>query len=108
MTRNIHYVAIEMLKVKNDLSPSFFSDMFQTFSGNTRTGDKFIRQSENTVKKGENSLMSFGPIVWNEMLPKDLKLCTSLNEFKIKLKKWVPSNFSCKLCKLYTQDLGFI
>ena len=80
MTRNIHYVAIEMLKVKNDLSPSFFSDMFQTFSGNTRTGDKFIRQSVNTVKKGENSLTCpSSQLSGMKCYLKTLKLCTNLN-----------------------------
>ena len=93
---------------KNGLSPSFITDMFQLRSGRTRSGDRFIRPNVNTVKKGENSLRYFGPIVWNDMLPKDLKVCTCLDEFKIKLKKWVPSNCPCKICKLYVQDLGFI
>ena len=40
--RNIHYVAIEMFKVKNGLSPSFITDMFQVMSGKTSTGDRYI------------------------------------------------------------------
>ena len=106
--RNIHYVAIEMFKVKNGLSPSFITDMFQVMSGKTRTGDRYIRPNVNTVKKGENSLRYFGPIVWNEMLPNDLKVHTSLDEFKINLKNWVPTNCPCKICKLYVKDIGFI
>ena len=106
--RNIHYVAIEMFKVKNGLSPSFITDMFQVISGKTRTGDRYIRPNVNTVKKGENSLRYFGPIVWNEMLPSDLKVHTSLDEFKINLKKWIPTNCPCKICKLYVKDIGFI
>ena len=98
-----------MFKVKNGLSPSFIADMFQLTSGNTRTGgDRFMRPNVNTVKKSENSIRYFGPIVWNDMLPNDLKVCTSLDEFKIKLKKWVPLNCPCKICKLYVQGLGFI
>ena len=97
-----------MFKVKNGLSPSFVTDMFQVLSGKTRTGDRYIRPNVNTVKKGENSLRYFGPIVWNEMLPNDLKVHTSLDEFKINLKKWIPTNCPCKICKLYVKDIGFI
>ena len=46
--RNIHCVAIEMYKAKNDLSPLFMKEIFD----------------QNRI---------FGPIVWNNMLPERLR-----------------------------------
>ena len=85
--KNIHQLAIEMFKVKNKLSPSFMTDIFK-FVGNqnTRSGDKFAGPNVNTVKKGECSLRNFGPIVWNTMLPNELKECKDLINFKHKIK----------------------
>ena len=108
--RNIHSVAIEMYKVKNDLCPPFFRDLFQlnTATGpSTRNRNTFIRPKVKTVK-GENSLRVFGPIVWNNMLPEYAKKSSSLLEFKRVLKFWVPKNCPCKLCKTYLQGVGYL
>ena len=74
----------------------------------TRMGEKFVRPKVNKVYKGENSLRSFGPIVWNTMLPNKLKVCSSLAEFKNSLKSWTPSNCPCRLCKTFIKGVGFI
>ena len=108
--RNIHNVAIEMYKVKNNLSPPFMKDIFD-YKGcgrTTRMGEKFARPNVNKVYKGENSLRNFGPIVWNTMLPEDLKLCYSLAEFKNSIKSWIPKKCLCRLCKYYVKDVGFV
>ena len=78
--RNIHCVAIEVYKVINGLSPQFMNDIFDLYHGpSTRSGKAFLRPKCNTVYKGDNSLRSFGPIVWDNMLPERLKCCTTLN-----------------------------
>ena len=107
--RNIHQVAIEMFKVKHDLSPPFMKEIF-TYIGNDkglRSGDTFARPNVRSVYKGEMSLRSFGPIVWNTMLPDELKLSKSLNEFKLRIKSWTPRNCPCKLCKTLIPGLGY-
>ena len=48
--RNIHNVAIEMYKAKNDLSPSFMKENFEHKRGlSTRKGDTFARPNVNKV-----------------------------------------------------------
>ena len=108
--RNIHQVAIEMYKVKNDLSPPFMKEFFTYIGGGceTRMGDKFARPNVNKVCMGEHSLRSFGPVVWNNMLPEKCKGCISLNEFKNSIKSWVPDNCPCTLCKNYVKGLGYV
>lgn len=107
--RNIHQVAIEMYKVKNNLSPPLMRELFKynTYGHNTRMGDKFLRPNVNKVYKGVNSLRNFGPIVWNTMLPNTIKQCTSLLAFKNSIKSWIPNNCPCRLCTYYIKDLGF-
>lgn len=109
--RNIQYVATEMYKVINNLSPPIIHELFKISENEgptTRLGKVFIRPKINTVYKGDNSIRSFGPIVWNNMLPDKFKVCTSLIEFKKSIKSWVPENCPCRLCKKYLTGLGFM
>ena len=99
-----------MFKVKPDLSPPFMKELF-SYVGNdkgTRSGDTFVRPKVDSVYKGEQSLRSFGPIVWNEMLPNKFKACQSLSEFKHNIKTWIPDDCPCKLCKTYIAGLGYV
>ena len=98
-----------MFKAKHDLSPPFMKEIFcpkENIKG-TRSGDTFARPHVHSVKKGDRSLRSFGPIVWNTMLPEELKTCQSLDEFKNSIKTWVPENCPCELCKTYIAGLGY-
>ena len=79
--RNIHQVAIEMFKVKHNLSPPFMKDIFSEIERVTRSGTSFLRPNVNSVKRGDRSLRSFGPIVWNTLLPAVLKRCETLDLF---------------------------
>jgi hypothetical protein len=108
--RNIHNVATLMYMVKNNLSPPFIQDIFE-YKGHgriTRMKDTFSRPNINKVYMGENSLRNFGPIVWNNILPQNLKECPSLLEFKNSIKSWIPNNCPCRLCKINVQGVGFI
>ena len=102
-------MAIEMFKVKHNLSPPFMTEIFipKVNEKGTRSGDTFERPNVDSVKKGDRSLRSFGPIVWNEMLPSKLKECNSLSEFKNSIKSWIPDSCQCELCKTYVLGLGY-
>ena len=105
--RNIHQVAIEMYKVKHDLSPPFMKDIFNEIERETRSGTTFSRPNVNSVKRGDRSLRSFGPIVWNTMLPDAIKECETLDLFKRSIKSWKPDNCPCELCRVYLKGLGY-
>ena len=51
---------------------------------------------------------SFGPVVWETMLPESYKNITELKKFEKDIKKWVPDNCKCRLCKNYVPHVGFI
>ena len=109
--RNIQKVAIEMYKVKHNLSPLITQSIFQQNDVSNlrlRSDVTFLRPMVNTVYYGDASLRSFGPIVWNKLLPKKYKSIDSLEKFKSLIKLWVPDSCPCRLCKTFITGLGFI
>ena len=102
--QNIHRLAIEMYKVKKNLCPPFVEEIF-TYNESI---DKFLRPNVRTVKMGDGSLRSFGPVVWNTMVPDRIKSSPNINIFKNSIKSWVPDNCKCRLCKDYVPQLGYV
>ena len=45
----------------------------QSETRSLRSGNTFTRANIKTVLSGEGPLRSFGPIVWNELLPNEYK-----------------------------------
>ena len=97
-----------MYKVKHDLCPPFMKEIFCEINRETRSGRTFSRPNVHSVKKGDRSLRSFGPIVWNTMVPDKLKNCESLDLFKTSIKSWKPDNCVCELCRTYVRGLGYM
>ena len=104
---NIQRVAIEMFKVKNILSPEILQSIFSQKASHSRSNALFQRPNINTVHNGEE-LRWFGPIVWDIMIPGNIKAICDLKEFKQKVEVWTPENCPCKLCKVYVPNLGFV
>ena len=47
------------------------------------------------------------PSLWAK-LPSEHKLAAFLDEFKVKIKKWICDTCLCRLCKRFQPNLGFI
>ena len=108
--RNIQILATEMFKIKNDLSPEIMTELFEQRNEhhyNLRNNVHFITPQIRTVYHGSESISFLGPKIWN-ILPDRLKNATSLEVFKIKIKKWKPQNCPCRLCRAYVQNVGFV
>ena len=107
--RNIQALAIEMYKVRNNLSPQIMTDMFQFRNNrpNIRNDNEFWVPMPKTTNYGSESVKYLGPIIWN-ILPKVLKDSSTLYSFKEKIKSWIPYDCPCRLCKIYVPDLGYI
>ena len=100
--RNIHNLAIEMFKVKNHLSPLFMKEIFSY----NETINRFVYPKVRT-DMGKLSLRSFGPVVWNTMLPESIKSSENINIFKERIKLWIPDNCQCRLCSDWVDGVGF-
>ena len=107
--RNIHKLMIEIFKVKIGASPEIMEDLFHiiSISYNLRQDLKFKSRNIRTVRYGSETASFLGPALWNSM-PSQLKSLTSINEFKLRIKKWIPDNCPCNLCKAYIPQLGYI
>ena len=106
--RNIRLVAIEMFKVLKKLGPEIIRSLFIIDNPNS---DKPFRMPRiRTENWGRESIRYFGTKVWNEMLPKELKCIENFEEFKTKVKEWVPTTevCRCKLCTLYIAGIGYV
>ena len=60
-----------------------------------------------TVGFGTETLLFRGQKTWL-LLPDSIKNSNSLPEFKYKIKNWDPIGCTCRLCKEYVFNLGFI
>ena len=107
--RNLQVLATELYKIKNNMAPEILNDVFQlrTSSYNLRTNSNFYSRPVHFVYNGTESFSFLGPKIW-ELVPEDIKKSGSLEVFKRKIKKWVPSKCPCRLCRVYLQNIGFI
>ena len=95
-----------MYKVKNNLSPIFMQELFT--HNPARGKDRFLKPNVEGVTYGDRALRTFGPTIWNEMLPESLKSSVSLESFKQSIKGWIPTNCKCELCRDYIQGVGYV
>ena len=107
--RNIQSLAIELFKVKGNLSNTIMDDISQTrtLPYNLRSNTDFARISVNTSRFGLNSLRYFASKVWS-IVPSDIKNASNLDIFKNKIRKWEPKECYCNLCQPYVSNLGFV
>ena len=107
--RNVKKFAIEIYKVLHGFSPPILNDIFVPVSRpyNFRRNDTLQRRRVNSVRHGTESISFLGPKIW-DLVPSDIKLSQSLSIFKRKIKKWVPLQCPCQLCKISLQRVGFI
>ena len=69
-----------------------------------KSNDQFSRPNVRTENMGKQSLRSFGPIVWNTMLPDKMKSSSNINIFKDSIQSWIP----CNLCKDWVDGVGYV
>ena len=107
--RNLQKLATEMYKVKHNLSPVPLQEIFQQVdnSNDLRNNNDFEIPKVRTVNNGIETIRYRGPFTW-DLVPNEIKQSKSLPEFKENIKKWRPQGCTCRLCKLYISNLGFL
>ena len=107
--RNLQKLSTEIYKVKNNLSPTIMNSVFPTreISYNLRNKNPFQSGNVSTVFNGTETISFRGPKTW-AIVPDNIKESSSLMEFKSKIRKWEPKGCTCRLCKVYINNLGFI
>ena len=107
--RNIQSLATEMFKVKNNIAPEIMKERFapKMSSYDLRNNNSFKRRRVKSVWHGTESVSYLGPKIW-DLVPNEIKESESLNDFKFKIKRWVPEGCPCRICKIYLGQVGFI
>ena len=102
-------MAIEIYKVMQEISPPLLNEVFVPRQCNYELrGNNFLeRRRVKSVRYGTKSISSLAPKIW-EILPNEIRDSDTLQIFKAKIKKWVPVEYPCKLCKIYLPQVGFI
>ena len=107
--RNIKILATETYKFLQGFFPPLMNEIFvernnnYSFRGNSLLTTRIV----NSVRYGTEAVSFLAPKIW-DILPKDIKDAESLDIFKRKIKKWIPSECPCRLCKTYVPQVGFI
>ena len=101
--RNLQYLAIELFKVANGITPTIMEDIFrmkenlstENVSANTRSQSLFYNSvNPKKVSHGFQTLRCIGPKSW-DMVPADIRNAATFPIFKHKIRKWKPSKCPC-------------
>ena len=107
--RNLQKLATEIFKVKNNLSPMFMNNVFSDSTNpyNLRNASEFNTSNIRTVYNGTETISFRGPKTW-ALVPDEIKNLKSLPEFKNRIRNWKPEGCTCRLCKVFIPNLGFL
>ena len=98
-----------MYKIKNNLSPipmrEIFTDCINHYD--FRNEKCWELSKARTVFYGTETIRCRGPKTW-DLLPQHIRDSKTLSEFKNKVKTWKPLGCTCRLCKTFIPELGFI
>ena len=97
--RRIKYIATEVFKSLNNLNPPFMKEMFdiKETSHDLRDSNLVFQPKFRKITYGKNTFKYYGAHIWN-ILPSEVKKCTSLDNFKFLLKSWDGPRCQCTMC----------
>ena len=101
---------IEIFKAKIGIDPIIINKIFTFVKNNTynlRSGKHLSRVNVHSTQYGTESTGNLGAKVWN-LVPVHMKDLKAVSTFKSQIKKWIPKECPCGLCKLYVVQVGFL
>ena len=106
---NLIKLGTEVYKAKNGHSPLPMQDLFahQENAYDLRNNRTWEVPRVRTVAYGVETIRYRGPKTW-ELLPTYIKESKTLPGFKEQIGKWKPTGYTCRLCKTYIANVGFI
>ena len=74
---------------------------------NLRNAPSFKTTNIFSVYNGTETISFRGPKTWS-LVPQEIANSKSLPIFKDKIKKWKPAGCTCRICKTYIPNIGFL
>ena len=106
--RNLQYLMIEIYKTKNNLNPSFMSEIFEArdVQYDLRNKNSLGIPNARTTSYGIETVRYLGQKLW-QTLPHRIRESQSLTAFKKELRTH-NIGCDCRLCRTFISGLGFI
>ena len=107
--KNLQRLATEMYQVKHNLSPEPVCKIFKdnNLQYELRNNRCWETEKTRTVLYGTQTIRYRGPKTW-ALVPDEIKNFQPLALFKQKIKSWKPNGCTCRLCKTFVPELGFV
>ena len=108
--RGFRFIDIPLYNTKNDLGPQIMKDTFhfKRKPYNLKIDPELQRRRNWTVYFGTESISPpLATKMW-ELIPSDIRNASSPEICIEKIKFWTTDNYSCRLCKTYIDNVGFI
>ena len=99
----------EIFKVKTGIAPELMKGIFEftDVHYNLRNQFKCCRCIPGTERYDIETAFSIGPKLWVKV-PTEIENSKSVEEFKARIKSWVPKNCPCKIYKLFIKHVGYL
>ena len=107
--RNLLVSMTDIYKIVNGVVSPIMNSLFefQNNEYNIKNFQVLSNDFRRTVNYGIETITYRAPSPWAK-LPSEYKLAASLEEFKVKSKKWICDTCPCSLCKKFQMNDGFI
>ena len=107
--RNIQTLMIELLKIKNDLTPPIMDSLLsrRTICYNFRNLQEFQSERKRTVFRGLERKSYRASQLWTILL-EEFKRKNTISLFKSDVRQWICNECPCRMCKVFVPNLGFI
>ena len=105
--RNIEVLATKLYKIVNGLLPEIMKEVYpfnENTPHNTRNKRMFHSRAIKSVTFGSETLPH---LAW-ELVTVEIKNVESVACFKKVIKKWKPTKCTCRLCRTYVFQDGFV
>ena len=98
-----------MFKVKIGYAPDIMKEVFEIENRYYNFRHDFLTKQCNiqSVYYSTETASFISPKIW-DTLPNSCKDAASLKSFKVNLKRRIPENCPCRLCKTYNQRIEFL
>ena len=108
-TKNLQILITEMFKTKENLGPPFMKEIFRerNITYNLRHNNEFMLPRAKIVTYGTETIKYRGQRLWLS-LSQHIKNVQSVIEFKSKIKSLNAVECTCRLCRTFIPQLGFI
>ena len=90
-------------------NPTFMKDIFAERDNyySLRNINHLQLPKVRTTIYGTENIQYRGCFLWSS-LPSCLRDCSTIQEFKRKIKQWNGDSCTCRLCRVFIKDLGFL